>query len=256
MFGKEEDKKWYFINNEPKTLAGYSSETRTVTKFNNEVDPVFRGYKFEIDDRSIDGQLFSYRVSRFPYPFLRNNGVSPVFVVDVILYDFHTKRIKGSSSALVNGISSDTVMTGVIVLRLGDYGLYPRYLGSPEPPPELWDDLEDWCNLTPVLHFERNVNVSNGWCDLLSGVPILGTENKYWVRELKSPWQVIKSYLLHESYLVQIKVESPSGEFCYLKGMVGGSKDARRKAVMSFIETVGMTISLEPVSLLCTPSTP
>jgi hypothetical protein len=238
MFGKEKYGEWNFIDNAPYSRESASVYSKTVITTVGSDKPDVSEYSYDRPEYGYKGMRGIYRLTQFKYPLLRANGVSPVVLVDAAKYDYQSGALVSFSSGLVNRISADTLMTGIIVImsknKSNDFDMFK--------PPTQWRNIEEWMLNCPIR--VNSINVSK-WAE--SGVYDVSDDmgNKIQIREIRSPWFFVKKYMLEEAFLIEIEIFSQSERSYRFNGLVCGDSNKRKLMALSFVNSIACALDVE-----------
>ncbi len=186
-----------------------------------------------------DSFRYAFRKTPFPYPLLRTNGVSPLAVVDVVSYSPSTLVLKSTSTALVNAISSDCMLSGSVVLQGIDTGFVPA--GACDPPPHRWNEFRQW---SKNVRRRSSASPLGGFKPLIVDQRLDKTDNMVSAAEAKSIFSMVKGYDLQDAYVATVTVSGPRGGVSKFTGVVYGKTQSRVAMVLRFVESIGAAIDL------------
>ncbi|NTW88031.1 MAG: hypothetical protein HGB26_02655 [Desulfobulbaceae bacterium] len=238
MFGKEKYGEWNFIDNAPYSCESASVYSKTVITTVGSDKPDVSEYSYDRPEYGYEGMRGIYRLTQFKYPLLRANGVSPVVLVDAAKYDYQSGYLISFSSGLVNRISADTLMAGTIVImsekRCSDFDMFQ--------PPTKWCDIEKYVLNCPI---RVNSVIVNKWTEsgLYDARDDMG--NKVKIREIRSPWFLVKKYMLEEAFLIEIEIFSQSERSYRFNGLVCGDLNRRKLMALSFVNSIACALDVE-----------
>ncbi len=186
-----------------------------------------------------DTLRYAFRKTPFPYPLLRTNGVSPIAVVDVVSYCPSTLVLKSTSTALVNAISSDCMLSGSVVLQGIDTGFVPA--GTYDPPPRQWNEFQQW---SKNIRRRSSAFPLGGFTPLVVDQRLDKTDHMVSATETKSIFSMVKGYELKDAYIATVTVSAPRGVMSKFTGVVYGKTPSRVAMVLRFVESIGAAIDL------------
>lgn len=231
---------WKFFDIPPSSRAGYKKEITTTLYSDKETISDTSTFSIDVPEYNFAGSLYCYRLTSFPFALLRKNGVSPMYLMDIINFDVDSREITSAYTGLVNGISQDSVISGSVVLGR-ESPASNFHVASISP---MWSDVVKWCDTLPGRHFRELDLCAANWEVVVKNIVVEGSPNKAEILEMPSPWKMVKGFDLHSAYLTSIKVMGPSGQSCVFNGLVAGKMEARVRAAMSFLNSIGPSISL------------
>lgn len=231
---------WKFFDIPPSSRAGYKKEITTKSYSDRETIQDTSTFSIDVPEYDFAGCLYCYKLTPFPFALLRKNGVSPMYLMDIINFDVGSRKMTSAYTGLVNGISQDSIMSGSVVLRKEN--LASNFQVASVSP--RWSDVIKWCSTLPERHFRELSLCAANWEVVVKDIIVEGSPNKAQILEMLSPWKMVKEFDLHSAYLTSIKVMGSSGESCVFNGLVAGKIEARVRAAISFLNSVGPSISL------------
>lgn len=165
--------------------------------------------------------------------------MSPLAVVDVVSYSPNTLVLKSTSTALVNVISSECVISGSCVLQRVDTGFVPA--GACDPPPRQWNEFLQWRKNVR----QRSPDFPLGsFKTLIVNQRLDKTDNTVSAAETKSIFSIVKGYELQDAYVATVTVSGPRGGVSRFTGVVYGKTQSRVAMVLRFVESIGAAIDL------------
>lgn len=238
MWGKENYNEWNTVNFAPQVYGGYRTEMTTVTKFDDDRTPEVSNYSFDYKQHTLDGLLYSYRLTPFGYPKLRTNGISPLCVMDLVVYDYHTKKLLKCTSGLVNSMKSDSIISSIAVMQIAKDSFWDQTISMP---PVEWDCFQEWSKSIP----NRDIFIEDkDWSLLLQKQVLYSTQNYVQAKEIGSPWKIVQGVKIENCYLVIVEIFGKSGGVVRLKGVTSGKLESRRKSVVNFIESLAIAVDI------------
>lgn len=229
---KEQEHEWNIVEYDSSFYGGYVQKTTNTKNYLDGRQSENNEYSILMPKIKYDGSLYAYRFMYTKYPKLRANGISPISLVDVVDYDYETKIIKNFSTGLINIINSNSLSSGVIVLRLNNTGFDDSDLLKP---PQQWGDFKKWVKDTKP---RSDIQPSGSWKELLSMDYKQNPLYRVIIREMYWPWRMVQGYLLEDAYLTVVKIIGANGQSYSFRGTTCGSDDSRKKMCLSFIDSI------------------
>lgn len=230
--------KWNFIEHHPIKIGGYTRETKTTTIHSNEEEDIST-YTFNVPERELNGTIYAYKLTKFKFPMLRSNGLSPTALAEVLNFDYTSKKITSHAVGLINTINNQSISNGISCLRFIKSNKINKEINS-----ILWSDVKIWCSAqakTDIIYPSLKLKE---WNILIETQKLPESGIRFIVIETKSTWNITKKYQLQDAYLIKIIFKGLSS-VCVFNGLVSGAENKRRKSSLDFVKSIGLSLDLK-----------
>jgi hypothetical protein len=230
--------KWNFIEHHPGKSEGYKIESKTTTIYSDkEADT--KTYTFNMPECEWRGTIYAYKLTKFKFPMLRSNGLSPTALAEVLNFDYTSKKMTSHTVGLINTINNESIQNGLICLKVIKLNETNGKIDS-----MLWSDAKEWCSVQKKTEIAcPNIKLKD-WNILIKPQKISESGIRFIVIETKSTWKMTKKYQLQDAYLIKIIFKGLSST-CTFNGLVSGAEKTRQKSSLDFVKSIGLSLDLK-----------
>lgn len=232
---------WVTREYPPSEEAGYDVYDRSVhIPHDGKPAEIFEN-NFSMKPWKISGMRTLIRQNIFQFPLFRKNGVTPLCLIDCVVYHWESMKMKSAATILTSSLNlMDAFVEAEVEITSNKYDS----LDVPIHKPDHWDEVQDWIQSSPKR--DKPIFSKKLW----KKCGVYDTENselraEWW--EQLCPWSILRNHKMQSAQLVIIKLQNLkkcTNGTVWFKGTTCGNRNQRSKLITSFIQSISPTICL------------